>query len=307
MSALQPEILAACRLLFGRPGGVSFSFLADIEPDSLKSAFRKMALQTHPDRALALGKNPGQMEAEFRRVVAAFDLLSAHLEKGKLWIPPGARDPGKATAKANPKPNPKPKAPPPREPSTPPRRPASSPPPGKKARPGGPGNPGAKDEPRRDQTREPRQEARQGAFDFGDSPSRQPRVTRFWKGPLPERYLKLGQFLFFSGLIPARELIDAIWWQRRQRPVFGQIARDWGILTAEQVVHILSRRLQGETFGEAAMRLGCMTGFEQLAVAARQKNLQRPLGQFFLENGILRAPELEEEIFRQRRHNLIFR
>ncbi len=300
MSALQPEILAACRLLFGRPGVLSPSFLAGLEPDSLKSAFRKMALQTHPDRALALGKNPGQLEAEFRRVVAAFDLLSAHLEKGKLWIPPQA--PNRPADKA--------KAAPPRKPATPPRRPASSPPPGKKAKPGAsgsPGGPGNKEEPKREQRREPKQEARQGAFDFGASPSRQPRVTRFWKGPLPERYLKLGQFLFFSGLIPARELIDAIWWQRRQRPVFGQIARDWGILTAEQVVRILSHRLPGETFGEAAIRLGCMTGFEQLAVAARQKNLQRPLGQFFLENGILLARELEEEISRQRRHNLIFR
>lgn len=129
------------------------------------------------------------------------------------------------------------------------------------------------------------------------------RVSRFWKGSLPKRPLKFGQFLFFSGVIPARELLDALAWQRGQRPPFGQIARDWGILTTQQVIEVLRSKGPGEPFGECASRLGWMTPFEMHAVACRQKNLQRPFGHYFVERGLMDRVAMNQALLHQRIHN----
>ena len=49
----------------------------------------------------------------------------------------------------------------------------------------------------------------------------------FWQGNLPGRKLLLGRFLYYSGIISMRSLIEAIVWQKRQRPMVGSIAVHW--------------------------------------------------------------------------------
>ena len=46
----EKRLFKACHLLFGRQIDVSRDFLSYIQPSGIKSAYRKMALQTHPDR-----------------------------------------------------------------------------------------------------------------------------------------------------------------------------------------------------------------------------------------------------------------
>jgi hypothetical protein len=260
------ELLSACQLLFGRKATFSPSFLSRLGPDSLKSTYREKALSTHPDRAAALGKDPVRLEKEFRRVVAAFKVLDAHVRSR-----PAAR-----TASSRPGPR---------------RAPASAAPPSRRTA----GRPAARPDARAGKTRENPARSASGRA-----------VTRFWRGPLPRRQLKFGQFLFFSGVIPARDLLDAIHWQRRQRPAFGQIARDWGILTPQQVAHVLARKLPAETFGACAARLGYMTPFEAHAVAVKQKKLQRPFGHFFLEQGVLDQRSMAQALLLHHAHNTRF-
>jgi len=101
--------------------------------------------------------------------------------------------------------------------------------------------------------------------------------------------------------------VAAISWQRRQRPEVGRIAVDFGFLEREEVLEILTRRRLerslGVPFGEFAVRHGYLTPFQVLAVLGQQLRLQRPLGQYFVERGLVSEPELEELRQRIHRHN----
>ncbi len=62
--------------------------------------------------------------------------------------------------------------------------------------------------------------------------------------------------LFYSGLVSWKTYIKALIWQRRQRPLIGQIALHWGLLTLPDIRDILAARRLGEKFGESAVRQG---------------------------------------------------
>lgn len=126
----------------------------------------------------------------------------------------------------------------------------------------------------------------------------------FYQGAFPERELLLGQFLYYSGLIPWKTLINAIVWQRMQRPPIGQIASQWNMLTDDEVQKILKERRFNEKFGAHALRKGYLTAYQLMALVGRQRRLQKPIGQFFIENGLLTAPQLAHLVAQTKVHNL---
>lgn len=115
--------------------------------------------------------------------------------------------------------------------------------------------------------------------------------------------LLFGQYLYYSGIISWRTLIDAITWQRLQRPRIGQIAMGWGMLTSRDVVRILTERTLNERFGECALRTGYITHFQHIALIGRQRKLQRPIGEFFVAHGHLSGGQVLHFVNRQRLHN----
>ena len=125
----------------------------------------------------------------------------------------------------------------------------------------------------------------------------------FYKGSVPKRKLLIGQYMYYSGAISWRTLLSAIFWQRKQRPLIGQLARDWNILTTEDIRNILTTRNHREKFAEYACRNGFITHFQYLALLGRQRMLQRPFGEFFLQQNILSAKELDELIKKQKAWN----
>ena len=102
-----------------------------------------------------------------------------------------------------------------------------------------------------------------------------------------------GRFLLARGHITLQQLIDAVRWQRAQRPPVGRIAINWGILSATQVYEILSHKNPEDRFCDVAVRRGYMTGFQRLAVLGRQREMQKPIGSYFVEQGILSREEIE--------------
>jgi hypothetical protein len=50
IDAVDISVIRACRILFGKDLAVTLDFLRALEPGSVKSAFRRRALETHPDR-----------------------------------------------------------------------------------------------------------------------------------------------------------------------------------------------------------------------------------------------------------------
>lgn len=146
------------------------------------------------------------------------------------------------------------------------------------------------------------------------SPERSAKVNKkkgvsdhFYKGWLPKRRLLIGQFLYYSGCISWRNLIDAIIWQKRQRPVIGHIALNWGMLSSYDIRRILTERnieqRHKEKFGEYAWSKGYITSFEHLALLGKQRLLQRPIGEYFMEQGILCARKIDEIVSKQKVHN----
>ncbi len=130
-----------------------------------------------------------------------------------------------------------------------------------------------------------------------------PRQAHFYGGNLPGRTLEFGLFLYYQGLIDYRTLIEALAWQRRQRPNLGDIAQRWGWLTDLQVRAILSARGFVCRFGEKAVTLQYLSDRQLQTLLYYQRSQQKRLGEFFVEQNILTAADIERLVLAQRAHN----
>ncbi len=235
------ELFDACFVLFGPETTVSEAYLKYLRPSGLKSAYRKIALETHPDRALALGKGTSELNARFAEVSLAYHKLNAAIKADGILLtdpPPDFRASG-----------------------------VSEPPPRKQKRP------------------------------------RQKSADHYFTGTRPKRHLLFGQFLFYSGLVSWKTYINALLWQRRQRPLLGQIAMNWGMLTLSDIRKILAARKLGEKFGESAVRQGYLKAYNLLALLGKQRRLQSRFGEYFLQNGWLTDKQIKLFLKMQQRHN----
>ena len=233
-----PEVFDACSLLFGPQVEVSLHFLKYLELSGLRSAYRKKALETHPDRAKALGKDEAQMNECFREATLAYEkLIPIVANKGGVLLR---------------------------------------------------GQPG-------DNIKVEKDIAKQRAkTDFPDL---------FYGKEIPKRELLFGQFLYYSGLISWKTLINSLTWQRRQRPPIGQIALGWKMISRQDIQRILTCRDFRGKFGERAIHLGYLSRFQLMALLGKQRNLQCPIGEYFVNEGILPHKELENMVRRQKIHN----
>jgi curved DNA-binding protein CbpA len=71
----EKRLYEACQLLFGHKVDVSRDFLSYIQPSGIKSAYRKMALQTHPDRFTSEGEDAPDNDM-FIETNQAYELLT---------------------------------------------------------------------------------------------------------------------------------------------------------------------------------------------------------------------------------------
>ena len=233
-----PEVFDACGLLFGSKVEISLDFLKYLDLSGLRSAYRKKALETHPDRARALGRDEAKMSDRFREVTLAYErLIPIVNNKGAVPLQ------GQSSVKKN---------------------------------------------------NEKTNAGHQAKRHFSDL---------FYTKEIPKRELLLGQFLYYSGLISWRTLMRAITWQRRQRPLIGQIALEWEMISHHEIQRILMRRNLKGKFGERAIRLGYLSRFQLMALLGKQRNLQCPIGEFFVNEGILRFQDMEVMTKRQKIHN----
>jgi hypothetical protein len=122
------------------------------------------------------------------------------------------------------------------------------------------------------------------------------------KGNVPERKLLIGQYLYYSGYISWNTLIEVIVRQRRERPLIGQLAVNWGLIDSDQLQYILANRKFSEKFGDYAVRNKYFTQRNLLALLYKQKKLQRPIGHYLLQYGF-RPDVLERLVKKQKIHN----
>jgi hypothetical protein len=255
------DVIRAGRVLFGP----AFSMEAGGWRDALKTTYRRRAMQTHPDRARALGRPERELAREFNAIAEAYRILSG-LRAGPL-----------------------------------PRSAARGPPP----------HPASRPAPRPPHRPAERVRVRVQSAPQPAPPSGAPRV-RVGVRPeeLPQRRLRFAEYLYYSGRVRWTELVAAIAWQRSQRPPLGRIAVDFGFLAPDDVGVILERRREaaanGVPFGEWAVRLGYLSSFQLLAALGQQLRRQRPIGQFFVERGVVEPEEIDAIRRRILRHNVRF-
>ncbi|MBJ6726319.1 J domain-containing protein [Geomesophilobacter sediminis] len=128
----------------------------------------------------------------------------------------------------------------------------------------------------------------------------------YHQGDLPQRHLELGRYLFYRGLIPYRALIEAVTWQRRQRPTIGTLARRWNWLSEHGVRSVLGTTTLAGKFGDKAVVLGLLSRFQVRQLLYHQRSLQAKFGQFFVERGYFTPRELELLLIEQSDHNRRF-
>lgn len=78
--ATKQDLFKACESLFGSDIDVSVEFLRYLKPAGVKAAYRKRALETHPDRALIVEGEPDFLEKRFKEINLAYQLLQAFLD-----------------------------------------------------------------------------------------------------------------------------------------------------------------------------------------------------------------------------------
>jgi hypothetical protein len=264
MPALQTtstELFQACETIFGPEIKVSIDFLEYLQPTGIKTAFRKRAFETHPDRAKALGSFAIDLNEEFINVRKAYERLLLFVE---------TKNEGTVSASL------------------------------------------FNDlRPQQDYSHQSTEnysynntQYKSGQKKGYHNQRRKSHPDHFHTGTLPKGNLLLGQFLYYSGLISWQTLIEAICWQRRQRPLIGQIAVAWGLISYQDVLRILTVRAFDEKFGECALRTGYISNFELFALVGKQKKLQHPFGEYFIQSGILSSKELMSMAQKHQLHNL---
>ena len=229
------EISEACEVLFGPEVEASIEFLKYLQPSGLRSAYRKKALETHPDRSEAIRKDKTAMSNRFIEATLAYE---------KLMPLVGGNRPFRLET-------------------------------------------GSKKTTCHKKTTE-----RQSGFSHS-----------FSNRNIPKRKLLIGQFLYYSGLISWQTLIDAIVWQRRHRPLIGEIALDWRMLTGKEIQQVLNWKSFSEKFGERAIRLGYLSRFELMALLGKQRRLRYPIGEYFVRQGILHPKDMEIIVEKHHTHN----
>lgn len=235
------EIYNACHILFGPEVEVSTHFLASLHVEKLKTAFKKKALETHPDRARLLNKDAAKLNERFKEVNEAYDRLGLMLNQGANHIKGSAYTDAQA---------------------------------GK-------------------------------GYSF-HSQKTKGFSNHYYQGNIPHWPLLLGRFLYYSGRISWGALIEAITWQRRQRPNLGQMALQAGFLSQAGIKRIIQARKVGERFGECAVRMGLLNAFQLRSLLKQQNRRQSPIGTYFVEKNILTQAELSHVLKQQRSHNLKF-
>ncbi len=124
-----------------------------------------------------------------------------------------------------------------------------------------------------------------------------------YHGPVPQRYLEFGSFLYYQGLISYSQLIEALVWQRRQRPSIGDIAQRWKWLTQTDILRIFRDRGPYGRFGEKAVRLGLLKEHQVRTLLFFQRSRQQKIGEYFIEQKILCSERIETLAGDLQQHN----
>ena len=271
----EEELYRSCRIIFGQNLKVSREFLQYLQLSGIKKAYRKKALEIHPDRGACQSLTLQQsMAHKFIDVHEAYRNLVAYLEArdngGGLQDSPSSLSKHNATGKVR-----------------------------------NPGNVAEVNSKRFHQEKAGILRTGNGKVRYGKSPRYEPPLDpkSLYKGPMPNCPLLFGRYLYYSGIISLHTIGQALIWQRSQRPRLGEIGRRLGWLSEQDTSRILQNRRDRQLFGELALSLGLLTREQLHRILLQQKKFHKRIGQYFVAKNYWDVVKLEEYVAAHNRHN----
>jgi hypothetical protein len=245
----ETDVLDACRTLFGQGPDISGGFLHYLQPSGVRSAYRKMAKETHPDFFYSKDILIQQQQTElFRSILDAYEIINRFFkerDKGH-WTPSSSKTNWSRAHN---------------------QRPSNS-------------------------------------YSASNTARRQ-NAKDYYQGPIPYSILEFGRYLYYTGHISYWSLIQAITWQRKQRPVIGSVALRWGWLLKGSFERILAANHVPGRFGEKAVKLGFLSDFQVRTLLYYQRTQQEKIGTYFIMQNLLTAEHLELLIHKMIEHNAL--
>lgn len=276
----QQQLFRSCEILFGADLHISGEFLEHLQASGLKGAYRKRALETHPDRLIGTNLSGWQDVNEgFRTIRKAYENLLLFLEAKNI------RSQGLGTLS--------PKA------ATVFRAPQTE-----------------RSNIRKKYSAESSANTYQRPVSSlwkSTNPSLFPHRERgcsstesLYCGPLPHRRLLFGHFLYYSGLTNWRTITRVLAWQRTERPRLGELGHRFGMLNREDITLILQNKPLFQTFGQTAERMGMLRADQIRVLLFQQQRLQKKFGAILLEKELVTPHELHELLDQFQKHNALF-
>ncbi len=286
----EQELHYFCRILFDLDYGVPKGFLSYIQLSGLKVAYRKKVRETHPDLAV------GQSFLVQRRYSERFLIVQRSYEKLTDFIEQRDRKNGSFFSK----------------------RPGSFF--GTKEK----NRDEIKDDPRSEALKAPGKRGTPSRSKFHpgkivrpqkakvdlQKPSSASAIEKPWEpgmlyqGTLPARPLLFGHYLYYSGVITWKTIVDVLVWQRKHRQRLGELGFRMGWLTKEDILNIIRDREDVGPFGESAIRRGLLSDRQLFILLNQQKKAARKFGEYFLDSRIFTVETLEQQLEEFRAHNL---
>ncbi len=126
----------------------------------------------------------------------------------------------------------------------------------------------------------------------------------YHEGNVPCCKLRFGQYLYYKKVVSWRQCMQSLLWQRKERPLIGQLAIEWNYLKAQDVISVLSLAKPGESFGETALRIRLLSQYQILALLGRQVGFKARVGDFFIMSGLISEADLQVHLREFYFHNL---
>lgn len=130
-------------------------------------------------------------------------------------------------------------------------------------------------------------------------------IDRLYQGPIPERPLLFGHYLYYCGLTTWRTITAVLVHQRRGRLRCGELGARIGLLQPADINRILRIKPSHTPFGEAAMALGLLDERQVQTLLMQQRRQQKKFGAILVERELLSLSELSFLLTLFRRHNRI--
>jgi len=93
------QLIQSCRILFGPEVQITPQFLGYLQPAGVKTAYRKLAMETHPDRAQHIGVDESILEERFKEVNRAYEQIFSYVREPGRYILTLQQGPSPRTAR----------------------------------------------------------------------------------------------------------------------------------------------------------------------------------------------------------------